>query len=50
MADQFPPRDFAYENHGIDRRSVKRPSLVDKAKSVWNKTGLDLQSIMLMVK
>ncbi|CBF86617.1 uncharacterized protein ANIA_10292 [Aspergillus nidulans FGSC A4] len=50
MADQFPPRDYACENHGTDRRSVKCPSLVDKAKSVWNKTGLDLQSIMLMVK
>ncbi|KAL4754337.1 hypothetical protein BDW72DRAFT_166682 [Aspergillus terricola var. indicus] len=50
MAEQLSQRDFAYENHGTDRRPVKRSSLADKAKSVWNKTGLDLQSIMLMVK
>ncbi|KAL4807869.1 hypothetical protein BDV18DRAFT_136306 [Aspergillus unguis] len=42
-------RDFAYEN-GVEGQSVKRPSLVDRAKSAWNKTGLDRQSIFLMMK
>ena len=33
-----------------DAKAVKRPSFLDRAKSLWNKTGLDRGSCVLMIK
>ncbi|KAL4865495.1 hypothetical protein BDV12DRAFT_211063 [Aspergillus spectabilis] len=49
MVEQPSSRDFAYEN-GADSNHVSCPSFVDRAKSAWNKLGLDKQSLILMMK
>ncbi|KAL4966208.1 uncharacterized protein BDV14DRAFT_48984 [Aspergillus stella-maris] len=33
-----------------DAKAVRRPSLMDRAKTLWNKTGLDRGSCLLMIK
>ncbi|KAL2865730.1 uncharacterized protein BJX67DRAFT_174312 [Aspergillus lucknowensis] len=49
MVDRTATRESTYGEAANDKHA-NPPSLTDRAKSAWNKTGLDRQSVLLMIK
>ncbi|KAL2854756.1 hypothetical protein BJX68DRAFT_232518 [Aspergillus pseudodeflectus] len=49
MSDQSTARESAFEDE-MEGQDSNRRTIIDRVKSAWNKTGLDRQSILLMIK